>query len=171
MLLRSTATRRLGFGQYQFEVLGRLDRLDKNVVLGLFNYPPQDIGTDGTQEIDIEFAHWGKTNAPVGNYTVWPAKKGIKHTSHAFGFTQRGEATTQRFTWSNQRILFQSLHGHRDDDREEFARWSFQPPDYPDRIGQKPMPAFINLWLFRAQAPSNGKEVEIIIKSFKFTPG
>jgi len=30
---------RLGFGRYQFWVVGRLDRLDPNVVLGLFNYP------------------------------------------------------------------------------------------------------------------------------------
>jgi len=67
---------RLGFGRYQFWVVGRLDRLDPNVVLGLFNYPTPDVGPDGTNEIDIEFAQWGKPEAPIGNYTVWPAREG-----------------------------------------------------------------------------------------------
>ena len=30
---------RLGFGRYQFWVIGRIDKLDPNVVVGLFNYP------------------------------------------------------------------------------------------------------------------------------------
>ena len=62
---------RSGFGRYQFWVVGRVDRLDPNVVFGLFNYPTPDIGPDGTNEIDIEFAKWGKPEAPMGNYTVW----------------------------------------------------------------------------------------------------
>jgi hypothetical protein len=47
---------RLGFGRYQFWIVGRVDRLDPNVVFGLFNYPTPDVGPDGTNEIDIEFA-------------------------------------------------------------------------------------------------------------------
>ena len=34
-----TMRRRLGFGRYQFQTTGRLDRLDDNVVLGLLNLP------------------------------------------------------------------------------------------------------------------------------------
>src|SRR5689334_18830286 len=41
-------TQRLGFGRYQFWVNGRVDRLDPNVVLGLFHYPTPDVGPDGT---------------------------------------------------------------------------------------------------------------------------
>ena len=54
-----TMQRRLGFGRYQFQTTGRLDRFDDNVVLGFFNYPTGDVGPDGTHEIDIEFARWG----------------------------------------------------------------------------------------------------------------
>jgi len=39
---------RLGFGRYQFWVVGRVDRLDPNVVLGLFNYPTPDVGPDSS---------------------------------------------------------------------------------------------------------------------------
>jgi hypothetical protein len=35
---------RLGFGGCQFQVIGRIDRLDRNVVLGLFKYPTPDVG-------------------------------------------------------------------------------------------------------------------------------
>src|SRR5262245_50346401 len=33
---------RLGFGSYQFWVIGPIDKLDPNVVFGLFNYPTPD---------------------------------------------------------------------------------------------------------------------------------
>ena len=48
--------RNLGFGRYQWEIEGRVDRFDPQVVLGLFNYTRPEVGPDGTNEIDIEFA-------------------------------------------------------------------------------------------------------------------
>ncbi|MEP6686047.1 MAG: hypothetical protein ABJB22_04650, partial [Verrucomicrobiota bacterium] len=80
----------LGFGLYQFSVVGRVDALDPNVVLGLFNYPTPDIGPDGTNEIDIEFAHWGDPRSPIDNYTVFPAEEGINPTSRSFSFKLSG---------------------------------------------------------------------------------
>ncbi len=121
-------------------------------------------------EIDIEFAHWGNAEADYGNYTIWPAKKGTKETSHTFKFTLNGDYTTQRFTWKSKSILCQSLHGHRDDNREEFGSWLFKLEKYLDAIAQQPMPVLLNLWLFQGHSPSDGKEVEIIINSFKFIP-
>src|SRR5271165_2051374 len=67
-------TKRLGFGRYQFQVIGRIDRFDPAVVLGLFNYPTADVGQDGTNEIDIEIAHWGNPKWDNGNFTVYPSK-------------------------------------------------------------------------------------------------
>lgn len=161
--------RRLGLGAYQFQIVGKIDRLDKNVVLGLFNYPTPDVGEDGTNEIDIEFARWGDATFPIGNYTVWPATKTVKETTHPFRFSLTKDVTTQRFTWSSNSILFQSLLGRRDDSKDVYQTWLFQPATAA-AIPQQPMPVFINLWLFRGQAPSDGAEVEIVIKSFKFTP-
>ena len=71
----------LGFGLYEFQVVGRLDRLDPNVVFGLFNYPEPDVGRDGTNEIDIEFSRWGHPSADIGNYTVWPVRAALKQTT------------------------------------------------------------------------------------------
>jgi hypothetical protein len=39
-----STTQRLHFGTYEFQTVGRLDQFDANVVLGLFNYPPRDVG-------------------------------------------------------------------------------------------------------------------------------
>ncbi len=165
-----TTTERLGFGRYQFQVTGRIDKLDRNVVLGLFNYPTRDIGGDGTNEIDIEFARWAIPTAPNGNFTIWPAEKGVKQTSHTFEFALDGPETTHRFTWSDRSILFQSMNGHRDDDRSEISRYLFEPAAFRSAIGQKPIPLHINLWLFRGKPPTDGKEVEIVFKSVTFMP-
>jgi hypothetical protein len=161
---------RLGFGRYQFWVIGRIDKLNPNVVFGLFNYPTPDVGLDGTHEIDIEFAKWGNPKAPIGNYTVWPARKGFNRAYQRFSVELSGDYTTERFVWRSKSVTFQSLHGHRDDDLGQFAAWRYQPSDPANYIGDQPLPAQINLWLFKGQPPGNRQPVEMIVRSFKFTP-
>lgn len=165
-----STTRRFGFGTYEFEIVGRIDQLDRNVVLGLFNYPTRDVGTDATHEIDIEFARWGREDAPNGNYTVWPAKKEAKQTSETFRFTLKAPETTHRFVWKTDSLLFESLRGRGEKPSDVFQRWRFAPADFVERISQQPMPILLNLWLFRGNGPTDGKEVEIVVRRFRFTP-
>ena len=165
-----TMRRRLGFGRYEFRTSGRLDLLDDNVVLGLFNYPTGDVGSDGTHEIDIEFARWGEAKNPMGNYTVWPVVKSLQQVSSSFPFTLTGEQTTHRFSWSSDEVKFRSVQGYRDDDRAEINAWVYRPTEASRHVSQQPMPVHINLWLFNGLAPKNGREVEVIIHDFKFTP-
>jgi hypothetical protein len=165
-----TMKRRLGFGHYQFQTTGRLDRFDDNVVLGLFNYPTGDVGPGGTHEIDIEFARWGAAKNPMGNYTVWPVLKSLKQVSKSFPFDLAGDETTHRFVWSRSEVKFRSLQGHREDDRDEINAWVYSPIDASRYVSQQPMPVHINLWLFKGLAPKDGREVEVIIHDFKFAP-
>jgi hypothetical protein len=165
-----TTKSRLGFGRYQFQTVARLDRFDDNVVLGLFNYPTHDVGPDGTHEIDIEFARWGRATNPMGNFTVWPVEKGRKQVSKSFPVTLTGDQTTHRFTWSRSQILFQLMEGFREDDEGELNRWLYSPQEPAPFISEQPMPVHINLWLFRGQPPKDGREVEVIIRGFKFMP-
>lgn len=165
-----TTQQRLGFGRYQFQVEGPIDRFDDHIVLGLFNYPTRDVGEDATHEIDIEFARWGNAKAPIGNYTVWPVEKALKPTSKTFEFKLAGPTSTHRFDWSATRIRYQSLHGSREDDQAEFARWVFEPEDPLKRIARKPMPVHLNLWLFQGKPPKDPQEVEVVIRGFRFTP-
>lgn len=162
-----TMQRRLGFGRYVFEVEGPIDRLDDNVVLGLFNYPTSDVGGDATHEIDIEFARWGRATNPIGNYTVWPAEKGLKPTSKTYAFTLSGAGSTHRFDWSEGKVVYRSWQGFGEGGAE-FAAWSFEPEEAARRIARKPMPVHVNLWLFQGRPPKDGKGVEIVLRAFRF---
>ena len=165
-----TMKKRLSFGRYEFQIASRLDDFDDNVVLGLFNYPTGDVGPDGTHEIDIEFARWGEAKNPLGNFTAWPAEKGLKHVTRSFPFNFAGSESTHRFTWRPTEIVFQSLKGLREDDLEELNQWLYRPQTPTRFIAQKPMPVHLNLWLFKGRPPKNGKEVEVIVRAFKFMP-
>lgn len=165
-----TMQKKLGFGRYQFQVEGRIDQFDDHVVLGLFNYPTREVGGDATHEIDIEFARWGNPKFPIGNYTVWPVEKALKPTSHTFSFQLAGSGSTHRFDWSPGHIDYRSFQGVPEDEAKEIARWSFVPEDPPQRIAQRPMPVHLNLWLFQGHPPKDGKEVEVVIRDFRFTP-
>lgn len=161
-------TNRLGFGVYQFEVIGAIDRLDRNVVLGLFNYPPPDVGPDSTNEIDVEIARWGDLANPNLNFTVWPTRDNLLPQGKVYEFSLAGTYTTHRFTWRSNGILFQSLNGHRSDNRSPIARWQFSPKQPARYVPQRPLPVHINLWLFDGNPPPDGREVEIVISKFSY---
>ena len=138
------------------------------MVLGLFNYPTADVGKDGTNEIDIEFAHWGDGANPNGNFTVWPAKAGQKQTSSTFNFSLLGgDRSFHSFTWTPNVVRFRSSDGSG----RMANTWTFSPGDKASAIGRKPMPVHINLWLFEGKPPTDGKPVEIVIRSFRYAPG
>jgi len=160
--------RRLGYGIYQFQLDSRVDMLDKNVILGLFNYPTDDVGPDRTNEIDIEFARWGEAvNNPL-NFTVWPADLQHKPSGQTFAPAMTAAQTTHRWIWRRKSIRFQSTLGHFDDNRHPLADYTFAPADFINAISRSPMPVHINLWM--KAPPSDGRTVEIVISSFKYTP-
>ncbi len=161
---------RLGFGRYEFCLAGPVDRVDRNVVLGLFNYPTSDVGSDGTHEIDIEFAQWASSSAPTGNYTVWPATNAIRRETKAFAFTLDGDLSKHSFTWTATNVTFESQQEYGGDRTRPLATWVFEPTNPVACISQKPMPLHMNLWCFRGHPPSDGKELELVVRAFKFTP-
>jgi hypothetical protein len=150
--------------------MGRIDKLDRNVVLGLFKYPTPDVGTDGTNEIDIEFARWGRATANNADYVVYPAvpPRALRDNIE-FIVALEGHYTTHRFLWESSQVTFQSLHGHHDDNSHIFQTWLYAP-EVDRLIPQQPTPVRINLWLFRGMPPSDIGEVEIVISKFTFVP-
>jgi hypothetical protein len=159
---------RFAYGTYQFQLKSRVDLLDRNVVLGLFNYPTSDVGPDGTNEIDIEFAKWGDARADMLNYTAWPVRQALGPSGNTFPLALGGDNSTHRFIWQPTFIRYQSTHGHYDGNPYPIADWTFAPADYADRISHAAMPVHMNLWLFAT--PSHKKPVEVIISQFKYTP-
>lgn len=164
-------TTNLGFGTYRWQIEGPVDKLDKNVVLGLFPYGPAGgIGGDGTNEIDIEFARWGNSAWPNGNWTIYP-NSGSTVGSSTFNFTLGSTYTTSTFVWKSSNIAFSFQEGFKanGDTSGLIKSWTYAPSNATTNIPQRAMPLGMNLWCFGAP-PSNGQNVEIIIRDFKFIP-
>jgi hypothetical protein len=164
-----TSNKSFGYGTYQWDVEGRVDTLDKNVVLGLFNY--SDV--DGNDEMDIELSRWGKASNNNTSYTIYPAQHSTttnKNWNTTFNTVLTdGENSTQRFTRnSNKSVFFQELGGFHTGNINQLDSVTCYNP--PNSISALAMPVHMNLWLFESPSPSNNTEVEIIIHSFKFTP-
>jgi hypothetical protein len=122
-------TDKLGFGTYQWQVDGPIDRFDKNVVLGLFPYgPAAGIGGDGTNEIDIEYSFWGHADGDNGDWTDYPAS--VLAERHAFHFSihlekgqHSGFSPERRSTCRRQHGPHQDLDvlAHESDDEHPAA--------------------------------------------------
>ena len=161
----------LGFGTYQWQVDGPIDKYDKNIVLGLFPYgPAANIGADGTNEIDIEYSRWGQANGANGDWTDYPASgKTIGELS--FDFTLDSTLSTSRFVWTSSSIQSFLIGGLQPVDSTTglIKTWTYAPPNATTNIPQSPMPLGMNLWCFDAP-PSNGQPIEIVIRDFQFVP-
>ncbi|MBC8135752.1 MAG: glycoside hydrolase family 16 protein [Fibrella sp.] len=165
---------KFGFGRYEFQTAGRVDRLDPNVVLGLFDYFVYGEDPMSTNEIDIEFARWGNPKYPNGNFTVYPATGAAeKNNSHTFEYAlpdkTPGMIATHRFTRASDRVTWETFAGTGKLGSTSLANWAYAPTE-TRLIPQKPLRVHLNLWLFQGRAPSNGKTVEVIIKKFTFSP-
>jgi hypothetical protein len=168
----STA-KKLGFGKYEWTVDGKIDQLNQDVVLGLFNYLSASTGgTKQAGEIDIEFSKWGIPNlAKAGSFTVWPPNNTrITNWSTSFAITAANTTTSTRhsFTWTSKSVAFQSLDGLGN----KIATANYAPSRYSTSIPQLAAPAIINLWLFRGTSVTLPKDqsVEVIISKFTYSP-
>jgi MYXO-CTERM domain-containing protein len=165
-------TDRLGQGTYQWQVDGPIDSYDKNVVLGLFPYgPAAGIGSDGTNEIDIEYARWGQAGGPNGDWTDYPAS-GTTIGELSYTFSLAGATlSTSRFVWSGTSIADALLSGLQPVDGTTglIKSWTYAPANPTVNIPQQALPLGMNLWCFDAP-PSDGNPVEIVIRDFVFVP-
>ena len=147
------------YGMHRFYVIGPVDNLDKNVVAALFLYK------DDWTEMDIEFARWGEAN-PTYNaqYVVQPWN--TPGNREQFSMTLSGSNTTHYIDWSSSAVRFKSIHGHYQeppDPAHLIHEWSYTGSDIPTR--EERLRIHINLWLDHGNPPSDGQEVEIIVKS------
>lgn len=144
-----------GYGTYTWELGSAVHALDPNVVLGLFTW--NDDPAYNHRELDIEFADWGNpADTTNGQFVVQP----YSTAGNLVRFTQPPGTvpSTQSVTWRPGSVAFAST-GVPD--------WTYSGPDVPVPGGEN---ARMNLWLFRGQPPTNGEAVEIVIRSFTFTP-
>lgn len=156
----------LGYGTYRYYIANPVDQYDKNIVVGLFNYESD------TREIDMEFARWGNPTFPVGQYSVQPGAKSTNNTMYEM--TLNSSPSVHSFQWTPASVYFQSWMGTSSTPGQMLGSWLYSGSDNPPAAGAEH--AQINLWLFDANgdgigdAPSDGKEAEMIISKFEFIP-
>ncbi|MEF8799336.1 MAG: hypothetical protein V5A79_07980 [Candidatus Bipolaricaulota bacterium] len=165
-------TPKLGYGEYVFYV-SVPEVLDKNVVLGMFNYH------DDEHEIAIELARWGNEEAKNAQYTLQPVEEPVEISkrSHSFDYPDSLVPQTHKFIWEKDRVLFRSYRGHQ---REPsggdsiLQKWTYTGEDVPNHMSygeaNDHMNIHINLWLQKGVPPSNREEVEVVINEFEFFP-
>lgn len=150
----------LGYGTYDFFVIGRIDQLDPYVVVGLFLY------RDDTHEIDIEFARWGKAQGENLQYVLQPSDAlGNLYRSEA---KLKGDYTTHHIVWEPQRVSFSSLHGHYTGEPPSsdyfIAQWTFESAYHAPTTERVHM----NLWLANGLPPVIEATTEIVLSQFAF---
>ncbi|NNE43306.1 MAG: T9SS type A sorting domain-containing protein, partial [Gemmatimonadetes bacterium] len=161
----------LGYGDYIFTTVGRLDTLDEHTVLGLFLWQynacwdPAYLWWNSQNEADIEYSRWGDpANPDVGNFTVQPVVPGNQST-YPVTFSD-GEITSHAFRWLPDRMEYRAWRGGPDDEAVSpvIHAWTYTGgylprPDRP-RI-------HINLW-YIFNPPAGDQEV--VFDDFRFVP-
>ncbi len=159
-------TSSLGFGTYEWAIEGSLD-LHHDLVLGLFNYRPEEAGQKAT-EIDIEISKWGVAGySNILNYAVWPPDEisDEDHWSGDFPVTIPYESTKHMFAWSSKKLSFKSMN----EAGKVISSIKYAPLNPSKQIPQGTAPVHINLWVYKGKSStlSQTEPVEIVVSSFR----
>ncbi|MCP4409900.1 MAG: tandem-95 repeat protein [Gammaproteobacteria bacterium] len=156
----------LGYGLYTFHVLGPIDQLNENIVLGLFTWDSVAPPDAYSREVDVEFSRWGNP-AAVENaqYVLQPWNQ--PGNRHPFSLTLPVTESLHLFDWQPDFVRFASYQGNQPLPGNLLHTWVYTGSDIPvadDSNGR------INLWLVNGVPPSDGQEVEIVVEAFTHTP-
>lgn len=159
----------LGFGEYRWYVGNALERIDSNLVVGLFTYAQESVFRTNQNEVDIEVGHaFPGTQTNCLLFTVQPYN--IPGNSYQHPLETTNGLTTHRFIWRPDRVDWQSYYGHTSeplDTNHVLAAWRFEGRGIPIETNEVP---YMNLWLFYTNTPVNTQAIEMIIRDFSFTP-
>lgn len=143
-----------GYKKYVFYVASRVDKLDENVVGGLFTYKNDD------EEIDIEFSKWSQSENQDSQFAIQPSFKAGNKTRYDLNL--KSDLSTHFFNWQAGSIEFGSYYGHTLEPNAEdvISTWTYTGSDIPPENNER---LKLNLWLFRGNAPTNNQPAEMII--------
>jgi hypothetical protein len=154
----------LGYGAYRFTLEGPLDRLDPNVVLGLFTW--NDDPAENHRELDIEFGRFGDPTAAPARYTVQP----YTEEGNVWPFLLSGvPESTHALEWYPDRVAFLSWRGADEAPNTPGATISQHtfvhgiPHPGDERV-------HLNLWLDAGRPPTDAQPPEVVVRDFTFTP-
>jgi hypothetical protein len=157
--------RKFSDGRFTFQVASRADKLDPNVVAGLFTWNNRP--GYHHQEVDIELSRWGESDNLNAQFVVQPFTK--TKNIHRFQVELKGDYSTHEFTTGRNFVFFESYHGHPE---KSFPGGSINSWLYNSAQGPRIRNAEIriNLWLVDGMPPTNQIEAEIIIRRVSYIP-
>ena len=185
------STANFGYGTYVFTLASDVSNLNEKAVLGLFTWDDSTFYEQANSEIDIEFSKWNNpTDTLLLTYSAQPVlfENPVIYSERTYHPIMKVSAlktnTTHAFTWKQNEVTWVSYAGDNYPGTLPLANWRFDATNQP-RVkiegGKNSLPivvpapgtttnARMNLWLLSGQAPSDGKEIEVVVKSFKFIP-
>ncbi len=138
-----------------------------HAVLGMFTW--NDADTENHHcEIDAELSAWSKRGNKLGQWVIQPYTR--PGNLVRFDLPAGLSASKHAFTWKPDRVECQSqaLNPAKPAAAgRAIFRHSFNRGIPPATEGTN---ARINLWLFDGRPPADGKEIEIVIRKFTFSP-
>ena len=161
----------LGYGDYVFTTVGRLDALDPRTVLGLFIwqygpcYDPANGWWNPYNEVDVEFSRWGAAGNDVGQFVAQPFDHpgNLRRFDAAFA---EGERASHAFRWLPDRVEFRSWRGGPAEETPAnlIHSWTYTGPHIPRP--EQPR-VHMNLWQFETHPATNQ---EVVVERFTFVP-
>ncbi len=163
----------LGYGDYIFKTVGRIDLLDRNTVLGLFLWEYQEnyAGSENSNvanEFDIEFSTWKQIGNKQAQFVCQPWQKSANIHRFYIAINPLDQTSSHAFLWTPEKMNCRSWRGHSDnpDSTLMVDTWVYRGNDLPKPESPR---IHINFWCIE-EPPSDLKEHEIIIAEFKFVP-
>lgn len=185
------SVKEFGYGTYIFTTASDLSTFSEKTVLGLFTWNNHSFQSQANSEVDIEFARWNNINdSQLLTYSVQPvwfdnAAPYIERTRRpAIPVSALKGLSTHVFRWTADSVRWESYEGEKYPGGKMIASWSYNRNNISRRKMEGsglsdpiiiPAPedstnVRFNMWLLFGQAPSNGKEQEAVIKSFRHIP-
>jgi len=161
-----------GYGSFYWVVSGPLSTFEPQDVLAGFTYgPDHGIGADGTNEIALEFSRWNSPNRPAnGDFDIFPSPGTPKgaNSSQFWKWDNNGDVATCRIDWTPTSVTESIWSGAVPPTAPTSTAVTSRAYLGPMRtIPQNACPFFFNLRAF--QVPPS-REVEFVVKDFKYTP-
>lgn len=163
----------LGYGDYRFTTVGRLDTWAPNVVFGFFHwqYPFCFDGNNPWNlhsEMDVEISRWGIPGDDIAQFVVQPYQVASNINRFNVGFANDSELTTFAYRWFSDRIEFRAWKGgpYSESSSPLIYSWVYTGPYIPREDISR---MHLNFWQFGGP-PSDGQDHEIILDDFVFVP-
>ena len=161
----------LGYGDYIFTTIGRIDALDQTAVLGFFTwqygacYDPAYGWWNPYNEIDVEWSRWGNLGNWPAQFVAQPYDYPGNTNRFPAGLSQN-ERTSHAFRWLSDRVEYRSWRGGPADETPGnlIHAWTYTGPHIPRP--EQPR-VHMNLWQFNGPPSANQ---EVIVENFTFVP-